>query len=122
MTAPEPAPSAPPARRATTAAVVLAGLVVLGAVLLGAAAWVASRPVTSGWFAYAPEAGVAFRPSGAYPVGAAALLAGAGALLLGGVLGFVLGRRDRPTVSAPGPAGRTGPAPSGPGDDASPTP
>src|SRR5690606_25645769 len=64
VTAPEPAPSAPPARRATTA----------------------------------------------------------GALLLGGALGFALGRRRRPTASAPGPAGGTGPAPSGSGDGASATP
>jgi len=86
-------PSAPlPAR---TARVVLVTLVVLGLALLGAAVWVESRTVPSGWFAYAPLSDTAYVPATAPVLRGAALLTGAGALLLGGAVGFAVGRRSR---------------------------
>lgn len=92
----------------------LATLVVVGLALLAAAAWFASRPTSAGWFAYAPLSDTTFVPVGAYPPGLSALLAAAGALLVGIASGFVLGRRGRrATPAADGPGG----APSG--DDAS---
>ena len=88
-----PSPSSRPAR---TANLVLAALVLVGVVLLGAAWWVATRPFAGGWFAYAPLSATAYTPfispSSAWP----ALLAGAGALALGGAAGYVVGRRSRP--------------------------
>jgi heme/copper-type cytochrome/quinol oxidase subunit 1 len=117
VTAPEQ--PAPRPVRPRGAAVVLVALVVLGVGLLLAALWVASRPTSFGWFAYAPVSGTTFVPVGAYPPGAAALLAGAGALLVGGAVGFVLGRRRGAPAqqsSAPSPAPSDGPGPgSGPG-------
>ncbi|MGO1242112.1 MAG: hypothetical protein ACTMHU_11840, partial [Cellulosimicrobium funkei] len=110
MTAPEQ--PAPRPVRPRVAAVALVALVVLGVGLLLAALWVASRPTSFGWFAYAPVSGTTFVPVGAYPPGAAALLAGAGALLVGGAVGFVLGRRraaQSQETSAPSPAPSDGP-------------
>jgi len=111
-------------RRPRAAAVVLVLLVVLGVALVAAAAWLASRPTSFGWFAYAPASGTSFVPQGAYPPGTTAALAGAGALLLGLAGGFVLGRRSRPEPgpAAPAPSRPADPAgpvdPAGPGDDA----
>ncbi|MEV8176813.1 hypothetical protein ACWGRS_02740 [Cellulosimicrobium funkei] len=121
MTAPEQ--PAPLPVRPRGAAVVLVALVVLGVGLLLAALWVASRPTSFGWFAYAPVSGTTFVPVGAYPPGAAALLAGAGALLVGGAVGFVLGRRraaPSQETSAPSPAPSDGPGP-GPGPGSAPS-
>ena len=113
VTAPEQ--PAPRPVRPRGAAVVLVALVVLGVGLLLAALWVASRPTSFGWFAYAPVSGTTFVPVGAYPPGAAALLAGAGALLVGGAVGFVLGRRraaPSQETSAPSDGPGPGSAPS----------
>ena len=93
---PQPAPRP---RRVSVATVVLAALVLLGVALLLAAAWLAGRPTSSGWFAYAPLSDTTFVPSGAFPVGSTALLAAAGALLVGGAVGFVVGRRSGPTAA-----------------------
>ncbi|WP_423464956.1 hypothetical protein ACO229_11220 [Promicromonospora sp. MS192] len=90
MTAPVP-PSSP----ARSTRIALAALALLGLALLGVAVWVATRPVTFGWFAYAPLSETTYVPGGAFPPGTAALFAGAGALLLGGVAGYVVGRRGR---------------------------
>jgi heme/copper-type cytochrome/quinol oxidase subunit 1 len=93
------APPAPPPirpRPGRTALVVLVSLVVLGVGLLAVAAWVATRPTAYGWFAYAPMSNTTFSPSMAYPPFTAALLAGAGALLVGGAVGFAVGRAGRP--------------------------
>ncbi|MBN0039091.1 hypothetical protein JN535_02735 [Cellulosimicrobium cellulans] len=112
MTAPEQPSSVPSPRRPRVATVVLASLVLVGVTLLAVAAWVASRPTSSGWFAYAPLSGTTFVPTGAYPLGTAALLAGAGALLVGGAIGFVLGRRSGPAAvkgSATTASGTSGP-------------
>jgi heme/copper-type cytochrome/quinol oxidase subunit 1 len=122
VTAPEQ--PAPRPYRPRVAAVVLAALVVLGTGLLLAALWVASRPTSFGWFAYAPVSGTTFVPVGAYPPGAAALLAGAGALLVGGAVGFVLGRRraapaQETSVSSPAP--HEGPGSGTPDGGAAPT-
>ncbi|MFF8345478.1 hypothetical protein ACF049_03925 [Cellulosimicrobium funkei] len=116
MTAPEQ--PAPRPVRPRGAAVVLVALVVLGVGLLLAALWVASRPTSFGWFAYAPVSGTTFVPVGAYPPGAAALLAGAGALLVGGAVGFVLGRRRAaPSQETSAPSDGPGPGPgSAPSD------
>lgn len=113
VTAPEQPSSVPPSRRPSVATVVLAALVLVGVALLAVAAWVASRPTSSGWFAYAPLSGTTFVPRGAYPLGTAALLAGAGALLVGGAVGFVVGRRSGPAAVVG--SGTTGPGTSGPG-------
>ncbi|MGM7423279.1 hypothetical protein [Cellulosimicrobium sp. CpK407] len=118
MTAPEQPSSVPPSRRPSVATVVLAALVLVGVALLAVAGWVASRPTASGWFAYAPLSGTTFVPGGAYPLGTAALLAGAGALLLGGAVGFVVGRRSGPAAVVG--SGTTGPGTSGPGGAAGP--
>lgn len=96
MTAsPLPAP-----RSARTVRVVLVSLVVLGVVLLGVAAWVESRSVPSGWFAYSPLSDTTYAPVDTWSLDAPALLSAAGALLLGGAAGFVVGRRSRPAASA----------------------
>ncbi|WP_340698524.1 hypothetical protein [Cellulosimicrobium funkei] len=119
MTAPEQ--PAPRPVRPRGAAVVLVALVVLGVGLLLAALWVASRPTSFGWFAYAPVSGTTFVPVGAYPPGAAALLAGAGALLVGGAVGFVLGRRRAaPSQETSAPSDGPGPGP-GPGPGSAPS-
>ncbi|WP_369374037.1 hypothetical protein AB1046_07845 [Promicromonospora sp. Populi] len=93
------APSVPGPARAVR--VVLVALFVIGLVLLGAAAWVESRSTSYGWFAYAPLSETTYVPAGAYSLGTAALLAGAGTLLIGGAIGFVVGRRSRPAGNAP---------------------
>ena len=85
-------PSSAP-RPARTARVVVGALVVLGLGLLGASAWVGSRLAPAGWFAYAPLSDTTYQPAGAALPDTAALLAGAGALLVGGAAGFVVGRR-----------------------------
>ncbi|WP_454856616.1 hypothetical protein [Promicromonospora soli] len=85
-------PSSAP-RPPRTARLVLVGLVVVGLALLAAAVWAQSRTPSSGWFAYAPLSETTYTPAGAPPLGTAALLSGAGALLLGGAAGFVIGRR-----------------------------
>ncbi|WP_435738171.1 hypothetical protein V5D56_06130 [Cellulosimicrobium sp. PMB13] len=116
MTAPPPPPlpRRPRGSRSTATTVGLVAASVLGVALLVAAAWVLSRPVTYGWFAYAPESDTTFTPSGAPWHGRSAVLAAGGALLLGLVGGFVLGRRTGPALR--GPAGDAGaPTP----DDAS---
>lgn len=70
------------------------------AALLGAAALVGGLAqlrvgeVSFGWFAYAPLAETVYAPApGSWR--AAALVALAGALVLGGAAGFALGRRGR---------------------------
>ncbi|MGI5190920.1 hypothetical protein ACQEVI_22470 [Promicromonospora sp. CA-289599] len=88
----------PVPRRERAVRVVVPVLAVLGLVLLGTAAWFESRPTSYGWFAYAPLSGTTYVPDGTYAPGAAALLSGAGALLIGGAVGFVLGRRSRPAA------------------------
>ncbi|MFE6234666.1 hypothetical protein [Cellulosimicrobium sp. NPDC057862] len=113
MTAPEQPSSVPPPRRPRVATVVLAALLLVGVGLLVAASWVASRPASFGWFAYAPVSGTAFVPSGVFGVGRAAFLAGAGALLVGGAVGFLVGRGTAPT--APGASGAPGRGPEDPG-------
>jgi heme/copper-type cytochrome/quinol oxidase subunit 1 len=94
MTAPQS--SAP--RPSRTAGIVLVALVVLGLLLLGAAAWVQSR-TSFGWFAYAPLSATTYNPNPVFSLGTAALLSGAGALLVGGAAGFVVGRRSRPAAT-----------------------
>ncbi|KON74733.1 hypothetical protein M768_02015 [Cellulosimicrobium cellulans F16] len=111
VTAPEQPSSVPSPRRPRVATVVLAALLLVGVGLLVAASWVASRPASFGWFAYAPVSGTAFVPSGVFGIGRAAFLAGAGALLVGGAVGFLVGRATAPTV--PGGSGAAG---RGPGD------
>lgn len=88
----------PVPRRGRAARVVLPALVVLGLVLLGAAAWVESRPAPGDWFAYAPLSDTTYVPVGTSAPGTAVLLSGAGALLIGGAAGFVVGRRSRPAT------------------------
>ncbi|MFC8920990.1 hypothetical protein [Cellulosimicrobium sp. NPDC057127] len=102
MNAPPP-PPLPRFRRPRGATVVLVVLVVVGVALLGGAAWLASRPLSFGWFAYAPLSETTFSPVGAYSPGLSALLAAAGALLLGLAGGFLLGRRSRPEAPTPSP-------------------
>ncbi|MFF2268330.1 hypothetical protein ACFVTZ_08685 [Cellulosimicrobium cellulans] len=121
MTAPEQLSPVPRPRRPRVATVVLAVLLLVGVGLLVAASCVASRPASFGWFAYAPVSGTAFVPSGVFGTGRAAFLAGAGALLVGGAVGFLVGRGTAPT--APGGSGAVGrgpedPGASGPADDA----
>lgn len=84
-------------RRGRVAQVVIPALAVLGLVLLGTAAWVESRPA-SGWFAYAPLSDTTYVPAATFAPGTAVLLSGAGALLIGGAVGFVVGRRSRPVA------------------------
>jgi heme/copper-type cytochrome/quinol oxidase subunit 1 len=94
MTAtPPPVPS-----RGRAVRVAVPALVVLGLVLLGTAAWLESRPAPNGWFAYAPLSDTTYTPGGTFAPGTAVLLSGAGALLLGGAVGFVVGRRSRPAA------------------------
>ena len=88
----------PVPRRGRAARVVVPLLAVLGLVLLGTAAWVESRPAPGGWFAYAPLSDTTYVPRGTFAPGAAVLLVGAGALVLGGAIGFVVGRRSRPAA------------------------
>jgi heme/copper-type cytochrome/quinol oxidase subunit 1 len=109
------AAQSPSPRPARAANLVLAALGLVGLVLLGAAAWVSSRPVTYGWFAYAPLSestyvpGPAFVPGGP---GLPVLLATGGALALGAVVGYVVGRRGRP--ASPVADGGAGPGDVGP--------
>lgn len=103
MTA-SPSPVPRPAR---TARIVLTGLVLAGLALLGAAVWSEST-TPSGWFAYAPLSDTTYVPDRTPSLGTAALLSGAGALLLGGAAGFVVGRRSRPSATAPADGGRPG--------------
>jgi heme/copper-type cytochrome/quinol oxidase subunit 1 len=77
---------------------VIPALAILGLVLLGTAAWFESRPAPYGWFAYAPLSDTTYVPGGTSAPGTAVLLSGAGALLLGGAVGFLVGRRSRPTA------------------------
>jgi heme/copper-type cytochrome/quinol oxidase subunit 1 len=93
--APPPVP-----RRGRAVRVVVPLLAVLGLVLLGtaAAAWLESRSPSNGWFAYAPLSDTTYVPGGTLTPGTAVLLSGAGALLLGGAVGFVVGRRGRPAA------------------------
>ncbi len=117
VTAPAQPSSVPRPRRPRVATVVLAVLLLAGVALLVASSWVASRPASFGWFAYAPASGTAFVPSGVFGAGRAAFLAGAGALLVGGVVGFLVGRGSATAtagVGTPGP-GPEGPGASGPG-------
>lgn len=93
-----PSPSGP--RPGHTTRLVLVALAVAGLVLVGLAAWAASRPAYYGWFAYAPMSETTYLPAGAVAPGTAAWLAAAGALLLGGVAGFLVGRRGRPLDDA----------------------
>jgi heme/copper-type cytochrome/quinol oxidase subunit 1 len=88
----------PVLRRGRAVHVVIPALAVLGLVLLGTAAWLESRPTPGGWFAYAPLSGTAYVPGGTLTPGTAVLLSGAGALLIGGAVGFVVGRRSRPAA------------------------
>lgn len=87
----------PVPRRRRAVRVVVPVLAVLGLVLLGTAAWVESRPAP-GWFAYAPLSDTTYLPRGTFAPGTAALLSGAGAVMLGGAVGFVVGRRSRPAA------------------------
>ncbi|MFD6138766.1 hypothetical protein [Promicromonospora sp. NPDC060271] len=89
-------PSGP--RRVLGVRVAVSLLAVLGLVLLGAAAWFASRPTPGGWFAYAPLSDTTYVPGGTFAPGTLVLLSGAGALLIGGAVGFVVGRRSRPAA------------------------
>ena len=66
VTAPEQPSSVPPPRRPRIATVVLAALLLVGGGLLVAASWVASRPASFGWFAYAPVSGTVFVPPGVF--------------------------------------------------------
>ena len=113
VTAPEQPSPVPPPRRPRVATVVLAVLLLVGVGLLVAASWTASRPASFGWFAYAPVSGTAFVPSGVFGIGRAAFFAGSGALLVGGAVGFLVGRGTAPT--APGGSGAAGRGPEGPG-------
>lgn len=88
----------PVPRRGRAARVVIPALAVLGLVLLGAAAWFESRPTSYGWFAYAPLSGKTYVPGGTSAPETAVLLSGAGALLIGGAAGFVVGRRSQPAA------------------------
>jgi hypothetical protein len=122
VTAPAQPPSGPRPRRPRVATVVLAVLLLLGAALLLVAAWLASRPTSFGWFAYAPLSDTTFVPVGAYPPGTAAFLAGAGALLVGGAVGFLVGRGSTTATAGTGTSGpgSEGPRESGPrGDETS---
>ncbi|GAA2227093.1 hypothetical protein GCM10010413_23170 [Promicromonospora sukumoe] len=103
-----PTPSEP--RRPVPTRAVLAALVVVGLALLAAAVWSGTRPVSYGWFAYAPLSETTYVPNPGLAPGTTALLAGLGALLLGGAAGFVVGRRS---LSAPGPATGNGETPAG---------
>lgn len=100
VTAPPP-PPLPRFRRPRVATVVLVAMTGLGVALLGLGAWLARRPPSFGWFAYAPLSNTTFTPGAAYPPGLAALAAAVGALLLGAVVGFLVGRRARPSSPAP---------------------
>ncbi|WP_141389835.1 hypothetical protein [Cellulosimicrobium cellulans] len=113
MTAPEQPSPVPPPRRPRVSTVVLAALLVVGVGLLVAASWVASRPASFGWFAYAPVSGTVFVPPGVFGTGRSAFLAGSGALLVGGAVGFLVGRGTVPT--APGGSGAAGRGPEDPG-------
>ncbi|ACQ82293.1 hypothetical protein Bcav_4052 [Beutenbergia cavernae DSM 12333] len=66
---------------------------VAGALFLaGGALWALTRPVSFGWTAYAPLSEQTFDPTlGGLYVGAATAAVGLG--LLGGVVGYTLGRR-----------------------------
>jgi hypothetical protein len=77
---------------------VIPALAVLGLVLLGTAAWLESRPAPNDCFAYAPLSDTTYVPGGTSAPGTAVLLSGAGALLFGGAVGFVVGRRTRPAA------------------------
>ncbi|MFE7504196.1 hypothetical protein [Promicromonospora sp. NPDC057488] len=106
--APSPSP-----RPACTANLVLAALGLVGLVLLGAAVWVSSRPITYGWFAYAPLSDSTYVPAPAFVPGGPGLpvlLATGGALALGAVAGYVVGRRGRLAASRVADDG------AGPGD------
>lgn len=94
-------PTPPAPRRPVSTRAVLVALVVAGVALLAAALWAGTRPVSYGWFAYAPLSESTYIPSAGPPPAVTALLAGLGALLVGGAAGFVVGRRSLP---APGPA------------------
>ncbi|WP_139122976.1 hypothetical protein [Cellulosimicrobium cellulans] len=94
MTAPPP-PPLPRFPRKRVVTVVLVVMTVLGVALLGTGAWLARRPPSFGWYAYAPLSDTYFSPGDVYSPVLAALLAAAGALLLGGVGGFLVGRRAR---------------------------
>jgi heme/copper-type cytochrome/quinol oxidase subunit 1 len=56
--------------------------------------------MTYGWFAYAPLSETTYVPYPGMAPGATALLAGLGALLVGGAAGFVVGRRSLPAAPA----------------------
>ncbi len=103
-------PTPPAPRRPVSARAVLAVLVVVGLALLAAAVWSGTRPTTYGWFAYAPLSERTYVPNPGLAPGTTALLAGLGALLLGGAAGFVVGRRSLP---AAGPATGEDDAPAG---------
>lgn len=72
-------------------AVLVAGLV---ATALGV--WLLARhPVSYGWFAYAPLTEQTYAPGPPWQRGAGTALAVVGLLVVGGAVGYLLGRRDR---------------------------
>ncbi|MGW2093564.1 hypothetical protein [Promicromonospora sukumoe] len=103
-------PTPPAPRRPVSTRAVLVVLLVVGLALLAAAVWSGTRPVSYGWFAYAPLSDTTYVPNPGLAPGTTALLAGLGALLVGGAAGFVVGRRSLP---APGPATGDGETPAG---------
>ena len=93
-------PTPPEPRRPISTRAVLTVLVVVGLALLVAAVWAGTRPMTYGWFAYAPLSETTYVPYRGMTPGTTALLAGLGALLVGGAAGFVVGRRSLPAAPA----------------------
>lgn len=79
-----------PRRRARAWVITVA---VAGAVLLAAGARTMLEPHTFGWFAYAPLSDVQFNPPLLTVFRRAVLCVAVGAVLLGGAVGYLLGRR-----------------------------
>lgn len=71
-------------------------VLVVGVVVTVLGVWLVARhPVSIGWFAYAPLSEQTYAPGPPWQRGAGTALAVVGLLVVGGAVGYLLGRRAR---------------------------
>lgn len=90
---PSDASTGTPRSSGSTGRVVVAAGAVVGVALVAVGTWLALRPRTVGWFAYAPLAETVYAPALPWGWGPVVCIA-AGTLVVGGVVGWALDRRS----------------------------